>query len=166
MHSGDSEIIFEKLTPCEVPALHRMLQTFVNEPEGRFFAPHSFELDTLQRLADRPGADLYFVAFLQDASWKRCLCGYGLLRGWNEGFSVPSLGIIVHRDYRAHGFGKKFMCFLHEAAKQKGADQVRLTVTAENERAVALYRSLGYRFEAMPGSGERLVGLLPLTTPA
>ena len=140
-----------------------MLETFANEPEGKYFAPHSFELDALQRLAAHPGADLYFVAFLQDPSGTRVLVGYGMLRGWEEGFTIPSLGIIIHRDYRAHGVGRKFMSFLHSAAKEKGAEEIRLTVGAANENAVALYRSLGYRFEGMPNSCDRLVGLALLT---
>lgn len=161
MHSGDPEIVFERLTSSHVPALHRMLETFVSEPAAKYFTPHSFELAALRRLAAHHGDDLYFLAFLQHPAENRALCGYGILRGWEEGFNVPSLGIVIHRDYRAIGLGRKFMLFLHSAAREKGANNVRLTVDAGNENALALYRSLGYQFETMPNSS-RLVGVAPL----
>ena len=52
------------------------------------------------------------------------------------------------------------MAFLHAAAKARGATKVRLTVYNENQRAVELYRRMGYQFEAK--NDRELVGVLVL----
>jgi len=140
-----------------------MLTKFAGESEAKHFAPHSFELKALQALATNEGQDLYFVAYAKYPSEARVICGYGMLRGWDEGFTIPSLGIFIDQAYRGHGFGRRFMQFLHTAAKRRGAHQVRLTVNVGNESAVALYRSLGYNFKEMPESNSRFVGIVSLS---
>ena len=73
-----------------------------------------------------------------------------------EGFGVPSLGIAIHPEAGGQGFGSLVMHFLHQAAKARGGMQIRLTLHADNYRAVEMYRQLGYTFE--PGVEGRLVG--------
>lgn len=73
--------------------------------------------------------------------------GYGLLRGWDQGYDVPSLGIAIRPDRRGQGLGILLMHFLHAAARQRGALRVRLRVHPGNARARDLYEKLGYRFE-------------------
>jgi GNAT superfamily N-acetyltransferase len=162
VHSGDSTLIFEKLTSSDVPALHEILGEFAAGPNASHFSPHSFELDALRKIAANRTADLYFVAAIQNPPGDRTLCGYGILRGWEAGFNVPSLGLFVSPEHRGRGVGRKFMQFLHTVAKRKGAERIRLTVHAENESAVSLYRSFGYNFEPMAGASHRLVGIASL----
>jgi ribosomal protein S18 acetylase RimI-like enzyme len=88
------------------------------------------------------------------------MIAYGMLRGWDEGYDVPSLGIVVAPAFRGQGYGRSLMHFLHAAAKARGAPAIRLKVYPENSTAVALYQSLGYVFGAKEGG--QLVGLLDL----
>ena len=74
--------------------------------------------------------------------------GYGLLRGWDEGYAIPSLGIAIHPSARSSGLGLSLMHFLHAAARRRGAAKVRLRVRNDNARAVELYKRLGYAFES------------------
>ena len=93
------------------------------------------------------GHDLYYVL----GSAQRILA-YGMLRGWDEGFDVPSLGLAVAPDSRRRGFGILMLEFLHAAAGCRGAESVRLTLYAANEEARSLYARFGYRFaERAPG---------------
>lgn len=83
---------------------------------------------------------------------------YGMLRGWEEGFEVPSLGIAVDRQWRGLGLGRRLMSHLHAVAAERGASTVRLKVDRTNTAAIALYRSFGYEFQ--PHSPEEWLGLL------
>jgi ribosomal protein S18 acetylase RimI-like enzyme len=84
-----------------------------------------------------------------------------MLRGWDEGFEIPSLGIAILPDARGTGLGTALMHYLHAEATRRGVPKVRLTVHEDNARAVALYRSLGYEFDA-PREGV-LTGFKPLS---
>ncbi|CCK81696.1 GNAT family N-acetyltransferase [Desulfobacula toluolica] len=109
--------------------------------QDKYFHPHPFDQKKAQELCCYTGFDLYYVQTIETK-----ICGYGMLRGWDQGYKIPSLGIIIHSDYRGRGLGKKFMKFLHEQAGKKGAKKIRLKVYPENLSAVNLYKKLEYSF--------------------
>jgi ribosomal protein S18 acetylase RimI-like enzyme len=120
-----------------------------------FFHPHPLTAAQAGWVAAYAGQDLYYV--LVDG---RRVLGYAMLRGWDAGFAVPSLGIALHPTARGAGLARPFMHFLHAAARRRGATRVRLKVYAANARAFALYRALGYEFA--PAATGELVGILTL----
>lgn len=115
--------------------------------ETAFFQPHSFADASLDRLVQYQGLDLYYVLVEGPQ-----VLGYGLLRGWDEGYAIPSLGIAIHPQARSFGLGSLLMHFLHLAALRKGASKVRLRVRDDNLKAIALYKRLGYVFESSEGA--------------
>src|SRR6266567_2947687 len=92
------------------------------------FHPHTLDAAAARRIAHHDGDDLYYAVTRGN---ERALA-YGILRGWDEGFEIPSLGIAVHPDARGSGLGRMLMSFLHAAARQRGAEHVRLTVYPGN----------------------------------
>ena len=92
------------------------------------------------------------------------MIGYGMLRGWDEGYEIPSLGIAIDPAQQGRGYGQRLMEFLHATARQHGAKRVRLRVHPDNHRAVELYRSLGYSFSG-ESDGQK-VGMLELSSAA
>ena len=153
MFSTGLEIV--KLEQDLVPALTKFFIAFRDSPDARYFLPHPLTREEINRLVELDGEDLYYV--LIDGSH---VIGYGMLRGWDEGFEVPSLGIAIHPEARGRGFGSLVMHFLHQAAKSRGASKIRITVHADNRRAVHMYLDLGYTFE--PAEDGRLVGIRDL----
>jgi GNAT superfamily N-acetyltransferase len=130
-------------------------QDLTAQGDQRWFHPHPFTAAQAERLATYQGQDLYYVATRGED-----VTAYGLLRGWDEGYQVPSLGIAVHSAWRGRGLAYAFMLFLHAAARERGAPRIRLKVYPENRAARQLYETLGYQFEA--GNDGQLVGLCPL----
>jgi [ribosomal protein S18]-alanine N-acetyltransferase len=119
------------------------------------FHPHPLTIDQAAQLVRYSGRDLYYLVI----DGRRVLA-YGMLRGWDEGYEVPSLGIAVDPRARGRGLGLCLMHFLHFAARQRGARAVRLTVGRANYSAIRLYERLGYRFE--PRGADELLGKLAL----
>src|SRR6266446_3655367 len=68
---------------------------------------------------------------------------FGMLRGWEEGYAVPSLGIAVASDVQGRGYGKAMMTALANLARQRPANRIRLRVHRDNVRARRLYASCG-----------------------
>lgn len=146
-----------RLACGDVDALLAFLRRLVAAGDDRFFLPHPFTHEAVSQLAETPCDDEYHVVH---ADREEEIVAYGMLRGWAEGYAVPSLGIAVDPARRGCGIGRRFLGFLHARALARGARTVRLTVHRGNERARALYGSSGYTFG--PLAGDRLVGTLDL----
>jgi ribosomal protein S18 acetylase RimI-like enzyme len=137
----NSALEIRLLRPDLESALTAFFQRLASSESPLYFHPHPFTAQEAAARCSYAGADLYYAAVYGDA-----LIAYGMLRGWDEGFEVPSLGIAVDSAYRGTGVGKLLMRFLHAAARLRGAAKIRLKVEPNNAAALALYRKLGYQF--------------------
>jgi GNAT superfamily N-acetyltransferase len=132
----------EPLRPDHAASLGSLFETLVDNDDEPFFHPHPLTAAEAFRRTEYAGADYYVAAVDGDT-----VAGYGMLRGWDEGYEVPSLGIAVRPDLRGTGLALDLMEHLHRAAWERGAPRIRLTVVRENERARRFFESLGYRFD-------------------
>lgn len=146
-----------RLEPRWTGALREFFQDLQGNGDDIFFSPHPSDEKSLRQIASSNGRDLYYLLVEEEK-----ILGYGLLRGWDEGFQVPSLGVAIHPSVRGAGIGKMFMSFLHDLARRRGASRVRLRVHMKNEAAICLYTSFGYVFEEDNNQAELLVGYLNL----
>lgn len=111
-----------------------------DRPDTRqHFHPFPLDGETARRLTTSPGRDLYFGIFLG-----RRLAGFFMLRGWNEGYDIPSFGVLVGEAERGTGLGRLAVREAVAAARRAGAPAVRLSVGDENMRAFGLYLSEGF----------------------
>jgi ribosomal protein S18 acetylase RimI-like enzyme len=141
------------------PKWERSLASFFSAlrgPTESCFHPHPFTDEYAKSLARYGGRDLYYL--LVDGE---TILAYGMLRGWDEGYETPSLGIAVRPENQGQGLGELMMHFLHNAARRMGSREIRLKVYKENASAQNLYRRLGYQFEQKEEKGQ-IVGRLKL----
>lgn len=127
------------LSPELLGPLYILFKKIKTSDDINFFHPHEFSFDKASEICYNRGKDLYYVVVNN-----KDITAYGLLRGWEEGYDIPILGIYVNPDYRKLGIGKMFMNFLHVAAKSNKAKSIKLKVYKSNEKAVNLYKSIGY----------------------
>lgn len=143
------------LSPEWVEPLTRFFSSLKMAGDERHFHPHPLTAVQAEERCRYRGKDLYYI-LVDD----RHILAYGMLRGWDEGYAVPSLGIAVHPQMQGKGLGRAFMHFLHAAAHYHGAKKIRLKVHKDNLHAISLYQHLGYVF----GSEEagQLLGTIDL----
>jgi ribosomal-protein-alanine N-acetyltransferase len=151
-----SDARFRRLAAGDAEPLARFFERLAAGGDERWFHPHGLTAEDAARLASREGDDVYVVA----VGTAGRVVGYGLLRGWEEGYDVPSLGIAIDGEARGTGVAEALMRHLHDEARAKGAPRVRLKVYPDNEVALRLYRRLGY--EVTGESDGQLVAELPL----
>ena len=129
--------------PC--PELEQALAEFFaclrREGDEAHFHPHPLTPEEASRRCSYQGKDLYYLLLVG-----RQVVGYGMLRGWDEGYDIPSLGIAIRRSARSSGLASLLMGFLHTAARLRGASKVILKVDKDNPAAIRLYENLGYTF--------------------
>jgi ribosomal protein S18 acetylase RimI-like enzyme len=146
----------------DAPALTALFAALEADPEARrFFHPHPLTREMADSLCARsPSArDRYDVA-----ECGGLLVGYAMLRGWDEGYTVPSFGAAVHPEFRGQGLGRALLRYEVAAARAAGAVRLRLTVYRANRAACRLYAHEGFRLE--PRGDDQWLGLLDLRSAA
>jgi ribosomal protein S18 acetylase RimI-like enzyme len=159
---------FRPATPADETRLADLFCALAIAGDERLFHPHPLTHTAARTVcrhrdaADGGPHDEYHVAVEPSArGGAETIVGYGMLRGWSEGYETPSLGIAVHPDHRGRGIARQLMDHLHAVAADRGAPRVRLKVYRHNVAAVRLYKSLAYEFE--PFSETELLGFRALS---
>jgi ribosomal protein S18 acetylase RimI-like enzyme len=154
--SVPGQLEFRRVAPDLEQTLAEFFAHLRSTGEEARFHPHPFSPEDARERAAYTGRDVYCVAIADGV-----ILAYGMLRGWDRGFVVPSLGIATHAAARGIGLGRALMLYLHAEARRRGAERIRLKVYPDNRVAVELYRSLGYVF-ADELEQAQLVGLKEL----
>lgn len=83
-----------------------------------------------------------------------CLCTIddkivGSFRGFIEThyreMHVGAFGISVDKDYWGNGIGTEFIRYFKELASKRGVTQICINMVEGNDRALALYKKMGFR---------------------
>lgn len=112
-----------------------------NENDLNYFFPHKMDYDNLIFILKNNKKDQYKII-----TYDEVIIGYGILRGWDEGYEIPSLGIIIDKKFRGVGLSKLLMLYLETLAKILGSKKIRLVVHKDNQVAYNLYKKLNYEF--------------------
>lgn len=115
------------------------LIAFHNRNNFEFFKPHEFDMAAIRDILTSKKRDKYYIVVFHDD-----VIAYGVLRGMDEGYSIPSLGIGIDKNFQHLGLGRLFMGFLEMSCKLCGYKNIRLRVLKENTAAAKFYRDLGY----------------------
>jgi ribosomal protein S18 acetylase RimI-like enzyme len=152
------EISIRQIQAADVQPLGEFFSALAADWEAiRFFHPHPFTPEFAGELCGSLPArrDRYYVA-----TFGRVIIAYMMLRGWDEGYSVPSFGVCNHPALRDVGLGQALLAHAVSECRNIGATKLRLTVFKNNERAVHVYRKFGFVFQEK--SEQELVGILDL----
>jgi ribosomal-protein-alanine N-acetyltransferase len=134
-----SEIVIEAVEAGHAQALAELFEGNRVPAVSDSFDPFPLTVDEARRIALEPRLDAYFVA-RTDAG----LIGMSMLRGFDDGFEVPSFGIFVDHRHHGRGVGRRLTAWTVGEARRRGCAAIRLSVYASNEAGVHLYRSLGF----------------------
>jgi perosamine synthetase len=156
--SSDNRFVLVRLSVDCLQSFARFLESLEANGDTEFFHPHAFDAAAARSVTARSesGNDEYWLAMSGDD-----VVAYGILRGWDEGYDVPSLGLAVAPAHRGRGFAREMVQHLHDRARQRGAARIRLKVDRRNVSAQRLYESLGYHLD--DHSPAEVVGHLELT---
>lgn len=156
---GASPVSVRPLRADDATALAAFFLGLRNDPSAAHFHPHPFTTEAAERIAQRRGIrdDVYYGAF-SDGD----LVGYGMLRGWDEGYAIPSFGVAVRSEHRGRGVGRRLLRYAISVARDRGSPSIMLKVHPSNAGAKHLYESEGFAFEPKPLEDGQLRGLLTL----
>ena len=152
------EIEIRRISTGDAPALGDFFTALAADSDTvSFFHPHPFTRDFAIELCGS-------VHARKDGYYAACFGGvviaYMILRGWDEGYSVPSFGVCNHPALRDVGLGQALLAHAVAECRAAGSTKLRLTVFKNNERAVHVYRKFGFVFQDK--NEHELVGFLDL----
>lgn len=133
------------ISPLSVQSKYELLHFLdqLDEEDRLFFYPHAFSLPAIEDILANKVLDQYFLAHdIMGAT-----NGYCMLRGWDEGYTTPSIGICVSKSSRGMGVGKSLLAFLLQVAARLGASKAMLKVHRHNIAAIKIYRQFGFLIE-------------------
>jgi len=152
------EIVIRRISAVDSPALAVFFTALAADNETvRFFHPHPFTKEYAIELCAKAVTrkDRYYIAY-----FKGTIIAYMMLRGWDEGYAIPSFGVCTHPALRDVGLGQALLAHAVTECRTASAAKLRLTVFKNNERAAHVYRKFGFVFT---DKNEReLVGVLDL----
>lgn len=105
-----------------------------------FFHPFPMTRETAKELLNPLKKDLFFACILDDK-----FIGFSMLRGFDEGFSVPCFGIFIDLFHQNKGYGRKLTEWTVNWADAQKIEDIRLAVYAANKVALNLYQTLGFK---------------------
>jgi [ribosomal protein S18]-alanine N-acetyltransferase len=138
--SAPDELTFRELVASDEDALARFLVRNDVPAVTVTFTPFPMTAATAATLLSERREDRYYGAFATVGE----LVALSMLRGWDEGFVVPSFGIAVDASWHGRGVGTRMTAWTVEQARTLGAPSVRLTVYADNPGARRIYERLGF----------------------
>jgi ribosomal protein S18 acetylase RimI-like enzyme len=149
---------FAPVGPDDGHDLGEFFEALASDPDTpRLFHPHPLTRAYARELCGRVGRmrDGYFLAWFAGR-----IVAYWMLRGWDEGYAVPSFGVAVHPLARGLRLGAAALEHAISVSRERGAEKLRLTVYRSNARALRVYRRFGFVFQDK--NEQELVGLLDL----
>lgn len=103
----DRRLCIRPLAPADAEAIAMLLQKQPRQYARRFYAlPH--DEASIAAILSAARQDVYFAMF-----WNDQLISVAMLRGWDEGYDIPSFGILVDEKFK----GVQVMPILLETAK-------------------------------------------------
>ncbi len=72
------------------------------------------------------------------------MTAFSMLQGWDQGFRIPSFGILVDVDCCGRGYGHRLTEWTLRWAWYKECMRVRLSVYLENRYAYKMYKNMGF----------------------
>jgi len=133
-------LILKKISPDDVDQVSKFFTENSVDAITCFFSPFELTAETARWIACEPHKDRFYLGKVNNQ-----IVGFSMLRGWDEGFTVPSFGIFI--DHRKHGlgFGKNLLDLTIEEAERLQCPKIRLSVFASNQPAFKLYLSRGFK---------------------
>ncbi len=138
---GDTCCLFlDQLRPTLEPDVSRMFSVIASSEDVKMFHPHAFDSETAVSLCNYPGRDYYALVKCNGV-----VAGYAMLRGWEEGYTIPTAGLYVFPEWRGKRLASNILSMLEIEAKQRSASMIMAKVYRHNTPSLRSFLRAGYK---------------------
>ena len=141
----------KELSSDQAKNLSKLL-LFSDKAYTQYFIPFSFDEKTIKEILNRVTNDKYFGVFISKE-----LAGFYMLRGFDEGFEIPSYGIWIAEKFSGLGLSKLTLQHAISYCKVNGIKRIMLKVHPENSIAKKTYEGYGFKQEGVDSKNNNLI---------
>lgn len=107
---------------------------------SQYFIPFSFDLETISEVLSKTIKDQIYGIYVEDN-----LVGFYMLRGFDEGYSVPSYGVWISEKYSNKGLSTFTLQHAISVCKLNSIKKIMLKVHPDNITAKHIYEKYGFK---------------------
>jgi len=133
----------KRLTIDHSKELSELLQG-ADKDYTQYFVPFAFDSETILKILSNVIKDQYYGIFT-----KNNLIGFYMLRGFDEGYEIPSYGVWVAKDFSSKGISKLTLQHAISFCKINNIKKIILKVHPDNVIAKNIYESFGFIYEGV-----------------
>ena len=119
---------------------------------SKYFVPFTFDSDTIYRILDNLKKDSFWGIFVVDK-----LVGFYMLRGFDEGYDIPSYGVWISKEYSNKGLSKFTLQHASSYCKINQIKKIMLKVHPGNTAAKTTYENFGFHQEGFDSKNNNLI---------
>lgn len=131
--NGIKIINFRKLQPKDAAELSKLINND-SKDYSQYFVAFEFDSITIENILTKAKNDLYYGVY-----WGEELTGFYMLRGFDEGYTIPSYGVYISSRFRNKGLAALTLNHAISTCKLLGLKKLRLKVHKENTFALKQY---------------------------
>jgi RimJ/RimL family protein N-acetyltransferase len=132
-----------KLTVNQSEELANLLQSSEKE-YTQYFIPFTFEIETISGILSKAIKDQFYGIYLDNS-----LAGFYMLRGFDDGFEIPSYGVWIAKEFSAKGISKLTLHHAITFCKTNNIKKIMLKVHPDNVIAKKIYEDFGFTYEGV-----------------
>lgn len=136
--SSQQNIVLVPLSATDAPKLSAFLRA-QSPVYMQYFNPFAFDEATISGILNDARRDIFQGLFLDGE-----LIGMMMIRGWDAGFDIPSLGLIIGENYRGKDLLRIYIDAMKEICREHGSSRVMYKSHPANSPAPRAAR-MGFR---------------------
>ncbi len=134
-----SSLEIKRLNNNHSEELTNLLQNSTQQ-YSQYFIPFSFDLETISGILSKAIKDQIYGIYVEDN-----LAGFYMLRGFDEGYSVPSYGVWISEKYSNKGLSTFTLQHAISFCKLNSIKKIMLKVHPDNIAAKHIYEKYGFK---------------------
>lgn len=134
-----SALEIKRLNINQSEELANLLQS-ADDNYSQYFIPFPFDLKTISEVLSKSIKDQVYGIYVEDN-----LVGFYMLRGFDEGYSVPSYGVWISEKYSNKGLSTFTLQHAISFCKLNSIKKIMLKVHPDNITAKHIYEKYGFK---------------------
>jgi len=123
-----------------------------NPEYSKYFTAFNFDYETIKAKLMNLKNDSFWGIYVENA-----LIGFYMLRGFDEGYEIPSYGVFISKYFSGKGLSKLTLQHAISYCKINGISQLMLKVHPDNIVAKKIYEDFGFKETGVDPKNNNLI---------